>query len=136
MSGGIGGFLRAVRGVCDTKPLSPDLWMLEGSTARVKLSLKRDVISRGGGGYLEGKGLRRPILVVRADDDRYLAFTSRCTHMAHRKIDPVPGQRLLRCCSVFHSTFDYEGKRLSGPARDPLTRHEITMDKGDLLIKL
>jgi cytochrome b6-f complex iron-sulfur subunit len=136
MSGGIGGFLKAVRGVCGTKPLSPDLWTLEDSTARVRTSLKPDVVSWGGGVYLEGRGLQRPILVVRTDDDRYLAFTNRCTHIGHRKIDPVPGQRTLRCCSIFHSTFDYEGKRLSGPARDPLTRHEVTMDKGDLLIKL
>lgn len=136
MPGGIGGFLKAVRGVCDTRPLSPDLWALEGPTARVKLTAKPDVISRGGATYLEGKGLQRPILVVRTDDDRYIAFTSRCTHFGHRKIDPVPGQRTLRCCSISHSTFDYEGKRLSGPAKDPLTRHEVTIDKGDLLVRL
>ena len=136
MSGGIAGFAKAVRGICETKPLSQDLWRLEGDTVRVKLSGKSAIIAKGGGTYLQDKGLTRPILVVRTDDDKYLAFTNRCTHVGHRRIDPVPGQKTLRCCSVFHSTFDYEGKRLSGPARKPLTRHETSFDKDDLLIKL
>lgn len=135
MSGGISGFVKALGGVCDTEPLSQDLWSLEGDVVRVKLSGRQDIIERGGGTYLQGKGLARPILVVRTDDDNYLAFTNRCTHIGHRKIDPVPGQKTLRCCSLFHSTFDYEGRRLSGPAKDPLTRHEVVLDKGDLLIK-
>jgi cytochrome b6-f complex iron-sulfur subunit len=136
MSGGIAGFVKALGGVCDTKPLSQDMWSLEGDAVRVKLSGKPDIIERGGGTYLQGKGLTRPVLVVRTDDDKYVALTNRCTHVGHRKIDPVPGEKTLRCCSVFHSTFDYEGKPLSGPAKDPLTRHEVMLDKGDLVIKI
>jgi Rieske Fe-S protein len=136
MSGGIVGFVKALGGVCDTKPLSQDLWNLEGDAVRVKLSGNPDIIERGGGTYLQGKGLARPVLVVRTDDGEYLALTNRCTHVGHRKIDPVPGQKTLRCCSVGHSTFDYEGKPLSGPAKNPLARHEIVLDKGDLLIKV
>ncbi len=135
MSSGIVGFIKSILGICETKPLSQDQWSLEGDKVRVKLSQKPDIIVKGGGAYLKGPGLKQPILVVRTDDDKYLAFSDLCPH-GHRKIDPMPGQRMLRCCSFNHSTFDYEGKSLSGPAKESLPHYTVEMDKGDLLVKL
>ena len=135
MSSGIVGFIKSILGICETKPLSQDQWGLEGDKVRVRLSQKPAVIVKGGGAYLKGPGLKQPILVVRTDDDKYIAFSDRCPH-GHRKIDPMPGQRMLRCCSFNHSTFDYEGKSLSGPAKESLPHYTVEMDKGDLLVKL
>ena len=78
----------------------------------MKLGEVPELSQAGGAIYLEGRGLKKPVLIVRAQDDKYLAFASVCPHMK-RKIDPVPGQPFLRCCSVMHSTFDYEGRKIS-----------------------
>lgn len=126
-------FFKAILGICETKPLSPDLWSVEGGKVIVKVGQKPDAIAKGGAAYLQGKGLKEPLLVVHTADDRYLVFTNRCTH-AKRKIDPVAGEAKLRCCSVNHSVFDYDGKPLSGPAKDPLKRHEVQVTEGNLVV--
>ena len=53
-----------------------------------------------------------------------------------RKLDPVPGQDVLRCCSVGHSAFDYQGKVLGGSAKGPLTVYPTTMENGQLVVAL
>lgn len=130
---GVCGLFKAILGKCETKPLSTELWSVEEGKVVVKIGQKPDAIPKGGAAYLEGKGLQEPLLIVHTDDDKYLSFTNRCTHMK-RKIDPVAGEAKLRCCSVFHSKFDYEGKPLSGPAKDPLKRHHVEADKGNLVV--
>ncbi len=130
--GGIGAFFKAIMGVCETKPLDPDLWVVEGGKAVVP---KPDSIPKGGAAFLQGKGLKQPLLIVHTDDGQYLSFTNACPH-GKRKIDPVAGERKLRCCSVNHSQFDYEGKPLSGPAKQPLNRHAVEMAAGKLVVTL
>jgi len=129
------GFIKAILGICQTKPLSSDLWSLEEGKVRVKLSQMPEPLPKGGAVYLAGQGLSMPILILRTEGDRYLAFANRCTH-AKRKLDPVPGESKLRCCSVFHSTFDLDGNRLSGPAKEPLTCHAVEQSDGDLIVTL
>ena len=129
------GFIKAALGICETKPLSDDLWSLEGNKARVKLSQMAESLPKGGAVYLKGKGLDKPVLVLRTEDDRYLAFANRCTH-GGRKLDPVSGESVIRCCSIGHATFDYEGTRLSGPAKDPLTRYAVEQSDEGLIITL
>lgn len=130
-------FIKAVLGICETKPLSQELWSVEeGKVARVKLGETAELQEKGMAVYLKGQGLDKPILLVRAEGDQYLAFSNRCTHGLHRRLDPMPGVASLRCCSLGHSTFDYEGNPISGPAKDPLTCYEVESSEGDLLVKL
>ena len=131
-------FIKAVLGICETKPLSQELWSIEeGKVVRVKLGEKiPELQEKGTAVYLRGQGLDKPILLIKAEDDQYLAFSNRCTHALHRRLDPVPGKTILRCCSLGHSTFDYEGNPISGPAKGPLTRYEVELSNGDLLVKL
>lgn len=126
---------KAVLGICETKPLGSNLWSLEGSKVQVKLSQMPEPLPKGGAVYLKGGGLSKPVLLLRTEDDRYLAFEDRCTHFG-RKIDPVPGEAKLRCCSLFHSTYDLEGKNISGAAKDPLTCYTVEQSDGDLVITL
>ena len=128
--------LKSILGICETKPLSDDLWSLEEDKVNVKLSQMPDPLPEGGAVYLKGEGLDKPVLLLRTEEGQYLAFANRCTHMGHRKLDPIPGESKLRCCSLGHSTFDYEGNRLSGMAKDPLTRYEVEQSEGDLVITL
>lgn len=138
-------FFKRLFGVCETKALKSELWSLEeDNRVRVKLSDPEmpELCEAGKGVFLKGKGLRRSILLVRTENDQYLAFDNRCTHLLHRRLDPVPGpdpgQPVLRCSSLGQSTFDYEGNRLSGWAKAEacLTRHEVELSEGDILITL
>ncbi len=129
------GFFKALLGICETKPLDSAMWSLDGETARLHVVEKADVLPKGGGVYLQGRGLKRPVLVIRTHDDSYLAFTNRCPH-GNRKVDHVADQRVLRCCSVNHSTFDYDGKRLTGPAKEALKRHRVSVEGGDLIVTM
>jgi len=126
---------KALLGICETKQLSDDLWSLEEKRAHVKLSQMPDPLLQGGAVYLKGKGLGKPVLIVKTEEGQYLAFENKCTH-GGRKLDPVPGESKLRCCSFGHSTFDYEGRKLSGTAKGPLTRYEVEESGGDLIVKL
>jgi Rieske Fe-S protein len=128
-------FIRSLLGICETKPLGSNLWSLEGSKVQVKLSQMPEPLPKGGAVYLRGGGLPKPVLILRTEDDRYLAFEDRCTHFG-RKLDPVPGEAKLRCCSLFHSTYDLEGKNISGAAKMPLTSYAVEQSDGDLIITL
>src|SRR4030042_1244923 len=123
--------IKAILGICETKQLSSDLWSLEENKVHVKLSQMPAPLPEGGAIYLKGKGLSKPVLIVRTGEGQYLAFKNSCTH-GHRKLDPVPGESKLRCCSFGHSTFDYEGNRLSGSAKAPITRYAVEESAGAL----
>jgi nitrite reductase/ring-hydroxylating ferredoxin subunit len=126
---------KAILGICETKPLAETAWELKEGRAAVDLKAASELSTKGGAVYLKGKGLKKPILVVRGDDNKLYAYENRCTHF-HRKIDPVPGEGKLKCCSVNHSTFNYDGKPLSGPAKHDVKRYEAKESGGRLVIKL
>jgi cytochrome b6-f complex iron-sulfur subunit len=131
---GMPGFIKAILGRCETQPLAHDLWSTENRTVKVKLGQVPELTQSGGAVYLEGQGLEAPILLVR-NGDNYLAFANKCPH-AGRKLDPVPEKSMLRCCSLSHSTFDYEGRKIGGPAKGSLTRHAVQVVGNELLVKL
>ncbi len=126
---------KAVLGICETKPLGGELWSLEGNKVKVKLSQMSEPLQKGGAVYLKGGGLTTPVFLLRTEDDRYLAYEDRCTHFG-RKLDPVPGEAKLRCCSLFHSTYDLDGKNISGAAKTPLTNYVVEQSDGDLVITM
>jgi cytochrome b6-f complex iron-sulfur subunit len=111
------------------------LWELEGNKIQVKLDKMPEPLEKGAATYIEDKSLQYPVLILRTEDNTYLAFANRCTH-SHRKLDPVAGQQILRCCSVMHSTFNYQGEKLSGPAKGNLTSYSAEMSGDDLVITL
>jgi cytochrome b6-f complex iron-sulfur subunit len=128
-------FFKALAGICQTEPLDEDLWSFGQNRARVKVGQAPELKNPGGAVYLKGKGLQKPVLIVALDGGEYLCVLNRCTHF-YRKLDPVPGEQKLRCCSVNHSTFDHEGNKLSGPARKPLTVYQWKLEDGELVIDI
>ncbi len=126
-------FLKALAGVSSTKQLSPEFWRLEGNKATIKVDQVPELKRPGGAVYLSGKGLGTPVLVVRDDDGNYHGFSNRCSHFG-RKLDPVPGKSVLRCCSVNHSTFDYSGANLTGPTTKPVKVYRTELKDGNLMI--
>jgi cytochrome b6-f complex iron-sulfur subunit len=128
-------FLKALLGICETPPLDPDLWMPEGNQVTIRLGEAATLAPVGGAVRLEGKGLTSRILIVHADSDEYLAFENRCTHVG-RKLDPVEGKQEIRCCSISHSRFDYQGNKLSGLAKDPLKKYPVEKRDEELVVTL
>jgi cytochrome b6-f complex iron-sulfur subunit len=128
------GFFKAILGICETPPLDAGLWTLEGNQVTIRLSEAVVLAPIGGAARLEGKGLTSSVLIVHTGD-HYLAFENRCTH-GGRKLDPVAGREELRCCSVNHSRFDYEGNKLSGPAQGSLRRYAVEKRGDELVVTL
>jgi cytochrome b6-f complex iron-sulfur subunit len=129
------GFLKAIFGICETQPLNAELWRLDGKQAAIRLGEAAALAPVGGAVRLEGNGLASSVLVIHADADEYLAFENRCTH-GGRRLDAVPGKQELRCCSVGHSTFDYQGNKLSGSAKGPLTVYPVQKQGEELIVTL
>jgi nitrite reductase/ring-hydroxylating ferredoxin subunit len=128
-------FLKALAGICETRPLSHDLWQLQGDRISVNVEAVGELQRPGGAVYLSGKGLKLPLLIVRTEQGDYRCLVNRCTHM-RRRLDPVPGKPALRCCSVNHSTFDYTGQKLSGPGNNSLKTYRCEAKDGTLVIFL
>jgi len=131
---GMPGFVKAILGRCETQQLARNLWSIEDTTLKVKLDEVPQLSQSGGAVYLDSQELKASVLLVR-NGDRYLAFANKCPH-AGRKLDPVPEKPLLRCCSLSHSTFDYEGRKIGGPAKGPLTQHSVEVAGNELLVRL
>jgi cytochrome b6-f complex iron-sulfur subunit len=129
------GFFKAVLGICETQPLDGALWTSEGAEVTIRLGEAAALAPVGAAVRLEGKGLPSPVLVVHAEGDEYLAFENRCTH-GKRRLDPVEGKRELRCCSLNHSRFDYDGNVLSGPAEGSIKRYPVELRGEDLVVTL
>jgi len=132
--GAVADFFKALAGVCQTRPLSPEAWRLEPGSVRIDLDRAGELNQAGGAARLEGRGLARRLLVVRAGVG-FLAFENRCAHFG-RRLDPVPGQETLRCCSLNHSTYDYQGRRLAGPARGDLKTLPVEQAGQELIVSL
>jgi cytochrome b6-f complex iron-sulfur subunit len=129
------GFFKALIGICETPPLDAELWASEGDQVTIRLGEAAVLAPVGGAARLQGKGLVSPVFVVHAGGDEYLAFENRCTH-GGRKLDPVQGTRELRCCSIGHARFDYEGNKLSGPAKGPLKKYSVEKRGEELIVTL
>jgi cytochrome b6-f complex iron-sulfur subunit len=129
------GFFKAVMGICETPPLDAELWTLEGNQVTIRLGEAAALAPVGGAARLEGEGLASSVLIVHTGADDYLAFENRCTH-GGRRLDPVEGTAELRCCSVNHSRFDYQGNKLSGPAKGPLKKYAVEKRGEELIVTL
>ena len=128
------GFVKAILGICETPPLDAGLWTVEGNQVTIRLGEATALAPAGGAARLEGNGLASSVLVVHTGD-HYLAFENRCTH-GGRRLDPVAGREELRCCSVHHSRFDYEGNKVFGPAEGSLKRYAVEKRGGELVVIL
>lgn len=102
------------------KPLDPQCWTF--SDGKIMIDLKRalELKKHGGALRLEGDGLPMRVLVIRGEDGEFYAFHNRCTHLGHRRLDPVPSTGTVQCCSVNKSTYTYDGSKIYGPPTGPI----------------
>ena len=130
------GFLKRVLGICRTRPpADPDCWKPGDGKIEVDLAQAAELGEPGGAMRLEGSGLADRVLVLKAEDGAYHAFINKCTH-AGRRLDPLPGEALVECCSVGKSRFDYAGERLAGSAKKAIKPLQVEGQTGKLIISL
>ena len=127
---------KAILGICETKELDSTSWRMDSGRVVVKLEDAPELNKKGGAIYLKGGALAKPLLLVRAEDGNLLAFANRCSHLLGRKVDPVPGESRLRCCSLGHSEYGYDGQVIKGPAKEPLKKYAVEINNGDIVVTL
>jgi nitrite reductase/ring-hydroxylating ferredoxin subunit len=115
-----------------SKPANPDCWSYSGGKLTVDLKKVPELEKPGGAIRLEGGTLPERVLVVHGEDKQYHVFRNRCTHMGHRRLDLVTGTNMVQCCSVGKSTYDFEGKKVFGPAPDPIHPYPASVEGNKL----
>ena len=119
-----------------TKPGIDDCWNYADGKLTIDLNGASELKTPGSAIRIEGKNLPKRILVVRGEDGEYRAFHNRCTHLGHRRLDPVPGTDTVQCCSVNKSTYDSSGNKLFGPAPRPVTRYPLEKSQEKLIVSI
>lgn len=127
------GIFQRIFGVPATgKPSDPGCFSYSGNVVTIDLNRAPELAKPGGALRCEGGGLPLRVLVVREASGEFKAYHNRCTHVGHRRLDPVPGEGTVQCCSVMSTTFSADGKSIHGPGKHPLTLFPVTR-KGDFL---
>lgn len=123
-------------GICKTQlPRDPDCWIYTRGLITVDAGKVPELESKGGAVRLEGKGMPQRVLLLHGEDGQIHAFKNKCTHRGGRRIDPVPGEERLMCCSVGKSVYNYEGRVQSGPAAVPLVTFPVEKSDDKIVIK-
>ncbi|MBU1052624.1 MAG: Rieske 2Fe-2S domain-containing protein [Proteobacteria bacterium] len=115
-----------------SEPKDSTCWSYSGGKLTLDLNKAPELKQPGGAVRLEGKDLPVRILVFLGEDKKYHVFKNRCSHVGHRRLDPVPGTNTVQCCSVSKSTYDFSGNKIYGPAPHPVTQYTANVD-GDKL---
>jgi len=131
------GILKRLLGICSTQvPANSGCWTYADGKLEVILDKAPELSQKGGAVRLEGPSLPKRVLVLHGQDGAFHAFPNRCTHIGHRRVDPVPGEDKIRCCSVGKSTFEYSGKLISGSAKESLEPLALESDGSKLVISI
>ena len=128
--------LQRLFGISATKiPLDPGCWTYADGHLRINLGRAPELSKPGGAIRVERKNLPQRILVLHGEDGNFYTFRNRCRHMG-RRLDPVPGTRTVQCCSVGKATYAYDGRIISGPAKEPVGTFAVQVKNGELVIAL
>jgi len=123
-------------GICATPPpQNGHCWSYAEGQIIVDLARAPELEQPGSGLRLESRDCPERVLVIYGDDCLFHAFSNRCGH-AGRRLDPVPGEEKIRCCSVNKTSYDYKGKIMAGPAKGPVTSYPVEVQDGKLIISI
>lgn len=130
------GLVSRLLGICSTQPPG-DAACWKYVTGHLEIDLGRVPELSATGGAIRIEGARSPqrVLVFRGDDGQLRAFVNKCSHMG-RRLDPLPGQNAVRCCSVGKATHGYDGEKRSGMARGAILPLDVEEQDGKLVITL
>lgn len=126
-----------ILGIPATKtPANADCWRYDDGTVTVDLTSAPELSAPWGAICLSDDSLPERVLLFRDDEDQFHALQNKCSH-AGRRLDPVPGQEAVQCCSIGKSTYNIEdGTVTSGSAKEPLKVYTVAQENGTLSITL
>ena len=116
-------------------PSREDVWTLDGETLRVTLERAPELAPAGGALRLEDEGLPDRFLLVHGHDGSFHAYANHCG-CGGLRIDPVPGEARIKCCSLMQSAYDYAGRVLGSHPDKGLTVYAVTKEDGVLTVDL
>ena len=118
-------------------PLAPEGggWRFADGVLTVDLSETRGLSEPDSALRFESGGLPDRVLLVHGTDGTYYAYSNHCACGGFR-IDPVPTEQKIRCCTLMQSTYDYNGKFLKGTANKDLTVYEVSVEGEALQVML
>ncbi len=123
-------------GVCITaKPEAADCWFYAHGRVTLDLTRAAELADPGTGLRLESKELPERLLIVHGVDGKFYAIKNRCPH-AGRRLDPMPNEPAVQCCSVGKTTCDYEGKVLAGSVNEPLVLYPCDLNGQTITIAM
>jgi Rieske Fe-S protein len=108
--------------------------VMEDGSVRVDLSLVPSLEGVGGAATIEDHGLTRNLIIVRPDENDYVAASSHCTHRG-KALAYDHEARAFRCSAMGKSEFGLDGRVLKGPAKRPLRIYAITFEGDSLVIR-
>jgi len=130
------GLLKRLFGICETSPPADEsCWKVSGGKLEIDLGRAPELSKPGGAVRLEGDTLPERVLVFHGEDGDFHAFHNKCSH-AGRRLDPVAGEPGVMCCSIGKSTFDYQGRLLSGMAKGDVRVFSIEKAEGSLVVDI
>lgn len=115
--------------------LDAPAWSYADGTLTIDLARSPELGRPYGAVRVEADELPARVLVFQGGDGFFYAFRNQCAHGGHR-LDPVPGSVTVQCCSLGHSTFDYQGQRIEGPAPRCVHTYPVSVEDGTLVIDL
>jgi hypothetical protein len=93
-------------------PSDTGCFAVDGDRLTILIDRAPELAPAGGALRIEDARLPDRVLVVHGEDGQLRAFRNRCACGGFR-IDPVPGQQKIRCCTPMQSSYDYAGSPLS-----------------------
>jgi len=117
------------------KPKDPECWKYSNGVVIIDLERAPELNETWGSLRLESERMPRRILVVKGEGTTYYAFDNCCKH-GRRRLDPVPGENQVQCCSIGKSTYGLDGKRISGSAAEDIEIFTLTQEGNGLKIDL
>ncbi|MFH1434423.1 MAG: Rieske 2Fe-2S domain-containing protein [Pseudomonadota bacterium] len=128
--------LKRIFGICVTRlPADGSCWKMSDGKIVVDLEKAPELGRPGGAIRIEQSGMDNRILLFLGDDGGYHAFLNKCACSGWR-IDPQPGTSTVQCCTLAKSTYSYDGKVLSGPAKEPAQVFPVTKDGNKITISI
>jgi menaquinol-cytochrome c reductase iron-sulfur subunit len=108
-------------------------WVEAGDLAQLPLQTPEEVVfrrNRADGWKVTSE--KSTAWVVKTADHEAIAFAPQCTHLGCAYHWDDGNKNFL--CPCHTSTFDLQGKVLSGPAPRPLDRYEVKLDGSKVLL--
>jgi nitrite reductase/ring-hydroxylating ferredoxin subunit len=117
-----------------SRPVDAECWSYSGGRLVIDLNRAAELKREGGALRLEGGSLPCRLLVIHGSNDEYRAVENRCSHLGHRRLDPVPGTATVQCCSVGKSTYGHDGRKIYGPAPRGIRTYPTHLDGDNLTV--